>query len=742
MFNIFIRKSLKALPLLGVVVLTGCTQLKAPEQKGGVCVTQSQCLEDQLCVEGWCRATCNADRPCRVGETCLEEGYCKNLTAQSCHQSEECHEPGECEEEPGQCVQGICMYTVIEGCWGSCVPGSFILCTTLPPEEARLKAGVGACTLGKRFCREDGTFSAECIGAGVSRPEGDTPDGIDNDCDGSVDEGLPCDPRSFPTEGRSCHRGLIDLEAERLALGICAKDNQPYVTRGRQYCLAKGVLGTCMGDQWPHRAEQGLGWEEAACNGLDEDCDGVPDNHPDFDRDHDGYTICGTPLDAMAKSKACREQADRDPETKQDCWGPHPVTLRVEEADCDDDNPNSNPGRKEICGNKVDEDCRCDHGDEQGKLSLLVAPSKPGEMPQYRCQPADHYLDCSRNVTCENHYFGIASYKCYEKVDPDANKACRTDGACFSADDICPGETEPKSTESQGRHKCYLTRADTCHDTIPPTYEKAPAGTIIDDCEPHQACDGKGECKLKYGERCKTSEECAGYGETSPTCTSRELCCRVGVNCGNYSCDEMGVCYLSCEIANESQTCHPDYYCDESVPNCKQRLDTGVACSRPRQCQSGICKGGTCKLANGEACTFDVQCESGFCQSSDESTVCSQTFGIGNACERDAACESSFCQSFGDFSVCNQRVGTGESCESNAACLSGYCRIAWPDRMYCAQDEESCVLLGSEGNVRQYSKGEQVCSRDDEGHEVAIMCQNGGWVSSTCDEGCFAGVCL
>ncbi len=76
--------------------------------------------------------------------------------------------------------------------------------------------------------------------------------GLDDDCDGQVDEGCPCRQGAM----RSCFRGPSD----RRNVGRCRD--------GMTTCGELGVWTDCVGDEGP---------VEEACNGLDDDCDGMVD---------------------------------------------------------------------------------------------------------------------------------------------------------------------------------------------------------------------------------------------------------------------------------------------------------------------------------------------------------------------------------------------------------------------------------------------------------------------------------
>jgi len=81
----------------------------------------------------------------------------------------------------------------------------------------------------------------------------DTCDGIDNDCDGTVDASCTCSSGSM----RVCGAG--DGSGGVLTVGAC--------DAGAQVCTA-GVWGACVGS---------IGPVPETCNGVDDDCDGTTD---------------------------------------------------------------------------------------------------------------------------------------------------------------------------------------------------------------------------------------------------------------------------------------------------------------------------------------------------------------------------------------------------------------------------------------------------------------------------------
>jgi hypothetical protein len=131
-------------------------------------------------------------------------------------------------------------------------------------------------------------------------------DGKDNNCNGQIDEGF--------NVGQSCTVGL----------GECARTGQ-YV------CKADGTGTEC-------NATPGTPTPEV-CDGLDNDCDGQPDDGVLLvfykDIDGDGYT---------------------DGTTQVGCTAPSGYVLSATSGDCNDNDPNINPGKAEICDG-IDNNC-------------------------------------------------------------------------------------------------------------------------------------------------------------------------------------------------------------------------------------------------------------------------------------------------------------------------------------------------------------------------------------------------
>ncbi|MCA9539747.1 MAG: hypothetical protein KC620_12710 [Myxococcales bacterium] len=152
-----------------------------------------------------------------------------------------------CAMRQGRCAAGV----------RACVEGAFADCDVAPIAETcngqdddcdgqtdedvveACGGEVGACSEGLRAC-EDGAFGP-CVPRDAPTPE--TCNGVDDDCDGAIDEGLR----------RACGVDVAPCRA------------------GEQTCAA-GAWGPCEGEIAPG---------EEVCNGADDDCDRTIDEGPD-----------------------------------------------------------------------------------------------------------------------------------------------------------------------------------------------------------------------------------------------------------------------------------------------------------------------------------------------------------------------------------------------------------------------------------------------------------------------------
>ena len=126
-------------------------------------------------------------------------------------------------------------------------------------------AGKGACTYGTQTCvmATSGEFTGNHFGpcVGVGAPSVEICNGVDDDCDGLVDE---VDCACTPGGAIACYSG----PASTAGIGVCQQ--------GSQTCLADGSgYGACVGEVIP--------LAEVCGNGLDDDCDGQKD---------EGCTLC------------------------------------------------------------------------------------------------------------------------------------------------------------------------------------------------------------------------------------------------------------------------------------------------------------------------------------------------------------------------------------------------------------------------------------------------------------------
>jgi hypothetical protein len=161
------------------------------------------------------------EAPCEpVGSSCAGSATIVRCGPDGDVSTELCSEPFPVCIDDGVCVE--------------CQPDSSRSCYT-GPEQTR---DVGACESGTQPCLSNRSWSANC--EEETLPSNETCDGVDNDCDGEIDE---------------------DLGSTTCGTGACRRTVQNCVSAAVQAC-------------------QPLAPMTESCNGIDDDCNGTPDNLP------------------------------------------------------------------------------------------------------------------------------------------------------------------------------------------------------------------------------------------------------------------------------------------------------------------------------------------------------------------------------------------------------------------------------------------------------------------------------
>ena len=409
--------------------------------------------------------------------------------------------------------------------------------------------------------------------------------GIDDNCNGSIDEGFDLDNDGFTTCDGDCddNNSLRYPGAFELCNGI---DEDCDLLIDENYDVDGDGYTACNGDCNDNNAAVKPGATEI-CNGIDDNCNGSTDEG--FDLDGDGFTTCnGDCNDANPNInpgvlEACNGADDNCNGITDEGFDEDGDGFSVCFGDCDDNNPLIYPGADELC-NGIDDNCNAliDEGfDNDGDgVSVCAGDCNDNNASIYPgaielCNGIDDNCDGNIDENYDNDGDGFTT--CVG--DCNDNNAAVNPGAaevCNGIDDNCNGSTdEGFDIDGDG----FTTCGGDCNDNSAAVFPGAPeqCNAIDDNCNGSidEGFDADGDGYTTCNGDCDDNNSAINPGAI-------ELCNGLDDNCNGQTDEGFDVdgdgyttCEGDCNDANAS--IHPGQTesCNSTDDNCNGIVDEG-----------------------------------------------------------------------------------------------------------------------------------------------------------------------